>query len=93
MVGVRSLLRMPGGNLSAIALTATLYIVMHFTYAYVDMSWDIRSMLFLGSMMGLLNALEHIAAQPNPIPEMRWPWLPDAKPQAGLKALSSEANR
>ena len=93
MVGVRSLLRMPGGNLSAIALTATLYIVMHFTYAYVDMSWDIRSMLFLGSMMGLLNALEHIAAQPIPIPEKRWAWLPDAKPQAGLKALSSEANR
>ncbi len=60
MTGVRVLLRMPSGNLKAVALTAVLYIVMHFIYAYVDMSWDMQSMLYLGAMMGLLNKLEKI---------------------------------
>ena len=56
MVGVRALWRMPGGDLSAFALMATLYIVMHFIYAYVDMSWEAQSMIYVGIMMGLINA-------------------------------------
>src|SRR4029079_6972061 len=52
VVGVRTLWRMPGGDLSAFALMATLYIIMHFIYAYVDMSWEAQSMIYLGTMMG-----------------------------------------
>jgi hypothetical protein len=87
MTGVRALWRMPGRDLSAAALTAILYLVMHFTYAYVDMSWDTRSMLYVGSMMGLINALEHIVAQPVPLPRKRWPWQPDPKPAPSLKPV------
>ena len=57
MVGVQTLLKMPSADLRAIALTAVLYIVMHFIFAYVDISWDYRSMLYVGMMMGLINKL------------------------------------
>lgn len=72
IVGVRALWRMPGGDLSAFALMATLYIVMHFVYAYVDMSWDAPSMIYVGTMMGLINCLERIVAKPVPLPRQRW---------------------
>jgi hypothetical protein len=74
LVGTRAFWRMPGGDLSAIALTATLYVVMHFVYAYVDMSWEAQSMIYVGAMMGLLNCIEHVVAQPLPRTPPRWPW-------------------
>ncbi len=74
IVGARALMRLPGGVLSAAALTATLYIVMHCIYAYVDISWDLSSMVYLGVAMGLLNRLDAIAATPVPVPAPRWPW-------------------
>ena len=55
----------PGGDLSAFALTATLYIVMHFVFAYVDISWDARSMLLIGTMLGMLTLIERLANQPD----------------------------
>jgi O-antigen ligase len=66
IVGVRVVLNMPGKDSSAIALTALLYVLMHFVYAYVDMSWDNQSMMYLGTMMGLLNILEAVVARPEP---------------------------
>ncbi|MEZ4714208.1 MAG: O-antigen ligase family protein [Caldilineaceae bacterium] len=80
MVGSKSTWRMPDPDTKAIALTATLYIIMHFTYAYVDMSWDAQSMLYLGLVIGMLNSLERIAAKPIPVESKRWPWQPDAVP-------------
>ena len=77
IVGVRTLWRMPGGDLSAFALMATLYIVMHFIYAYVDMSWEAQSMIYVGIMMGLLNGLERVVAQPVAYAPRRWPWQPE----------------
>jgi hypothetical protein len=65
MAGVRLVWRLPGGDLSAIALVATLYVVMHFAYAYVDISWDNQSMVYLGAMMGLINGMEGIVGQVN----------------------------
>jgi hypothetical protein len=87
IVSVRALLRMPGGDLSAIALTIILYFIMHYVYAYVDMSWDSRSMLYVGAMMGLANSLEHIVSHPVPLPKKRWPWQPDPQAAPGLKPL------
>jgi hypothetical protein len=60
VAGVRALARLPGDDLSAAVLTATLYIVMHFIYACVDMSWDEQSMVYVGAMMGLVNSAERI---------------------------------
>lgn len=74
MMGGKVLSRMPGGDLSAVAVTAVIYLIMHFIYAYVDMSWDMQSMLYVGAMMGLINSLEHIAEQPAPPVYQRWPW-------------------
>jgi hypothetical protein len=67
VTGVRVLRRMPGKDMSAIALTATLYVVMHFLYAYVDMSWDIQSMVYMGLMMGLINSLLTISGAQGPL--------------------------
>jgi O-antigen ligase len=50
-------------DLAAIALTAVLYVVMHFTYAYVDMAWDMQSMIYLGLMLGIINSLPWIIGQ------------------------------
>jgi hypothetical protein len=88
MTGVRVLLRMPGGDLSAIALMATLYIVMHFIFAYVDMSWDAQSMFYIGTMMGILNSLERIVAAPDIGLPKRWPWQAAPVPPPGLRPLS-----
>lgn len=80
MVGSKVTWRMPDPDTKAIAMTATLYIVMHFTYAYVDMSWDSQSMLYLGVVFGLLNGLERIVAKPVSVRSKRWPWQPDPAP-------------
>lgn len=87
IVGSRTVWRMPGGDLSAIALTVTLYVVMHFIYAYVDMSWEAQSMIYVGAMMGVVNCLEHLVDTPVPTPAKRWPWQPDPLPVAGLRPL------
>jgi hypothetical protein len=79
--------RMPRNELSAIALTATLYLIMHFLYAYVDISWDIQSMLYVGAMMGVANSLQRIVARPVPLPQKRWPWQRDARPAPRLRPL------
>jgi hypothetical protein len=78
---------MPGGDLSAFALMATLYIVMHFIYAYVDISWEAQSMIYVGAMMGLINGMERIVAQPVPCPARRWPWQPETPATPGLRSL------
>jgi hypothetical protein len=75
---------MPKNQLRAFALTATLYLVMHFVYAYVDISWDGASMVYIGAMMGLINSLERVAAQPVTVPGKRFPWQPDPQPEQGI---------
>ncbi|MEF3273679.1 MAG: O-antigen ligase family protein [Chloroflexus sp.] len=71
LYGARMVRLMPRGQLRVFALTATLYIFTHFVYAYVDMSWENGSMVFVGTMMGVINALPQIAAgKAAPV----WPW-------------------
>jgi O-antigen ligase len=84
IAGVSAFRRMPRNELRVIVLTATLYIVMHFLYAYVDISWDSQSMLYVGAMMGLVSGLVHVVEQPVPLPKKRWPWQPDPTPAPGL---------
>lgn len=78
IVGGRTVRLMPTGQLRAIALSAVLYLVMHFVFAYVDMSWDTGNMVYVGSMMGLVNALPAIVARPLPETRYRWPWQEQA---------------
>jgi hypothetical protein len=58
---------------------------MHFIYAYVDISWEAQSMIYVGAMMGLLNSMERIVAGPIPHPRKNWSRQPlcvlEAKPQ------------
>jgi hypothetical protein len=72
--GVQVVRRMPGGDMGALAIVALLYVFMHFTYAYVDMSWDNQSMVYVGVMMGVLNRLEAIVAQPLPPAPPKFTW-------------------
>jgi len=85
IVGTRALWRMPPGDMSAIALALLLYTIMHFIYAYVDISWDTQSMVFLGTAIGLLNVLEDIVSRPEPQKRARWPWQPNPAPAPALR--------
>lgn len=87
MVGVRVIWRMPGGDMSAIAITGTFFFIMHFMYAYLDMSWDTQGMLYLGVTMGIMGNLEWIVDKPVPLPRRRWRWQPDPEPVAGLNPV------
>jgi O-antigen ligase len=70
LLGVQNLSRIPDPDLRAIALTATLYIIMHFIYAYVDISFNFPSMVYVGMMLGLLNILPRIAPPVFPVQEV-----------------------
>lgn len=85
--GFQSLARMPGKDMSAILLTSILYVIMHFVFTYVDMSWDTQSMIYIGMSLGIINSLERIVAQPVPLPPNRWPWQRDPIPVPGLRPL------
>ncbi|MCA9925603.1 MAG: O-antigen ligase family protein [Anaerolineales bacterium] len=86
-VGARAVWRLPGGDINAITLTAVLYIIMHFIYAYVDMSWDTQSMIYVGTMIGIINRVEHVVSQPVRLPPKRWPWQRDPEPVLGLAPI------
>jgi len=52
--GARGVLRVRDPDLAAIVATATLFVVMHAVFAYVDMAWDQRSAVYLGAMMAVI---------------------------------------
>jgi hypothetical protein len=85
MVAARTTWRMPPDDMGAIALTATLYLLMHFMFAYVDMSWFGQNMIFVGLSMGLIGLLERVVdARPAPTAR-RWPWQAEPPPPPGLR--------
>jgi hypothetical protein len=89
MTSVRTWWQMPRNDLSAVALTASIYLVMHFLYAYVDISWDLQSMLYVGTMMGVINVLERIVARPvPPHTKKRWYWQREPEPAPALRPLN-----
>lgn len=72
--------RMPKTEVGAIVLVMTLYIMMHFMFAYVDMSWEPQSMLYVGAAFGIINAAERIMNRPVKQPEKRWKWMDEPEP-------------
>lgn len=90
MSGLRTFSRLTDGYLKVAAFSALFYILMHFIFAYADIAWDNQSMIYVGTMMGLLNCLEHVAAQPVALPAKRWPWQPDPTLAPALQPISGD---
>ena len=88
--GMKALIRLPSSDISAATLTAVLYIMMHFIYAYVDMSWDNQSMIYVGTMMGIISVVERIVEIDIPTQKKRWPWQAEPKPSPLLRPLTGE---
>jgi O-antigen ligase len=74
MIGFHAYDRMPPGDEKAIGLTALLYVVMHFVYAYVDMSWENQSMILVGASIGIIGSLQWVMSRPIPAPRRRYRW-------------------
>lgn len=87
MLGARVSVRLGGGELNAIALACTIYIMMHFLFAYVDMSWNNQSMIYVGVALGLLNCFEHVVAKPTKLQPKQWVWQPEPEPEPEAKLL------
>lgn len=51
--GTRAAMILPRGNVLAVTIAALAYIVMFLVFAYVDIAWDSRSTLFLGTCIAL----------------------------------------
>jgi hypothetical protein len=86
-LGVHVLWKMPGGDLSAVTMLSILYLIMHFLFAYVDISWGIENMIYVGTAMGLINSMERIVERPVAGPIKRWPWQRISSKPPGLKPL------
>jgi O-antigen ligase len=78
--GARTVFKLRDEGERVLALTAVLYVVMHFVFAYVDMAWDSQSMVCLGAMMGLLSRLEGSLVPVGKPPARRWLWPAAARP-------------
>jgi O-Antigen ligase len=87
MQGTRITWHMPSDEMGAIALTATLAILMHFMYAYVDISWVVQSMIFVGGAMGVLGVIEKVVVTGSPPSPLRWPWQSLRPKEPGLRLL------
>jgi hypothetical protein len=87
VTGVQVFQRLLDPDLKTVMFTAILYVVMHFTYAYVDMSWDIESMVYVGGMLGIINGMERIALRPKAVPTRRYPWQVQMPPQPAIIPL------
>jgi hypothetical protein len=63
--GTLRLVRTPSGYDGAILLASVVFVVMYAAYAYVDIAWDIESMVFLGiSLACIANHTSHDAPEP-----------------------------
>ncbi len=61
--GMRSLLRINDPNTSIVVFGALAYVSMYMVYAYVDIAWDIRSMVFLAVAIAICADLEPLVAE------------------------------
>ena len=64
--GTRATLTLPSGNLLAVTTAALAYIVMFCVFAYVDIAWDSRSTLFLGTCIALCANIARLWEQEHP---------------------------
>ncbi len=74
LTGVKAFREENNREVKIILLSGALYIVMHFLYAYVDISWDAQSMLYLGAVIGMLNTAGTVARIPETPIKNPYPW-------------------
>ncbi len=89
LTGANVVLRTKDREAKAVLVTALIYIVMHFLFAYVDLSWGTESMLFIGASIGMLNCAEHVLSTPLQPKQTRYPWQRAGQP-VQLFALSAD---
>jgi hypothetical protein len=82
MISGQTLQKLPRSEISAVVLASSLYLLMHFIYAYADISWDARSMIYVGSVMGIINSMPNILNKTSPTRAKRWPWQTTSEPEA-----------
>ncbi|MEM7799397.1 MAG: O-antigen ligase family protein [Chloroflexota bacterium] len=58
-LGAKTAWQMQNGEMRTIAIMSTMYLIMHFLFAYVDISWTSQSMLLVGTAMGFINIFTH----------------------------------
>jgi len=74
ITGAQSVMQIRERETRMIILTAFLYALMHFLFAYVDIAWDIPSMVYLGASIGMINTAGYVLATPEP-EKKKPPWL------------------
>ncbi len=84
VTGARVVMRTRDREAKTFLLTGLIYIMMHFLYAYVDISWDARSMLYMGAIVGMLNSAEFVLSIPGVPKKKRYPWQPEPTALPGL---------
>lgn len=58
MKGARVAWKLPSSEIKVFGIVCATYLFMHFIYAYVDISWTNQSMLYVGTVLGLISLLE-----------------------------------
>jgi hypothetical protein len=66
--GARSSLLLPAGTTRAVCVAATLYVPMYLVYSYVDIAWDIRSMIFMAPVMAVCADLIRLDEPATTVP-------------------------
>jgi O-antigen ligase len=59
--GASTLRRVGSGDDAAMTFAALGFVIMFATFAYVDIAWDPRSMIYLALMLGLLSTMQRTA--------------------------------
>ncbi|MFT5193115.1 MAG: hypothetical protein ACI9EW_001185 [Cellvibrionaceae bacterium] len=65
MNGARVAWTLPSSEIKVFAIVSVTYLFMHFLYAYVDISWTSQSMLYVGTVLGLISVLEDFQERLN----------------------------
>lgn len=58
MNGARVAWKLPSSELKVFAIVCATFLFMHFIYAYVDISWTSQSLLYAGTVLGLISVME-----------------------------------
>lgn len=67
--GARSALRVPRGEYAALTATSTAFVLMYGLYTYVDISFDVKSMVLLSFAMAQIDSVRLIPDEPAEVEE------------------------
>ena len=64
-LGARTAWQMANSDIRTVTIVLTLFLITHFIYAYVDISWTTQSMLLVGLAMGVINIVADFPKKPE----------------------------